>query len=148
MLPWVKNYHTKLQCTSYGRYRWKCLLFGISSGPEELQSHLLQVLEGLEGVIIADDILLFKGETHEEVLHNHDERIVALMDRAQQQTLKFNPDKLQFRLKELTFIGHIISDKGIKADPSKAPTIINMPTPVDIQSLLQFIGTINCLSAK
>jgi hypothetical protein len=46
--------------TTYGRYRWLRLPFGITSAPEEFQKRLLITLEGLEGVIcIADDILVF-----------------------------------------------------------------------------------------
>ena len=46
--------------TSYGRYRWKRLPFGISSAQEEFQMRLISALEGLEGIIcIANDILVF-----------------------------------------------------------------------------------------
>ena len=46
--------------TSYGRYRWTRLPFGVSSAPEEFQVRLMTALEGLEGTaLVADDILAF-----------------------------------------------------------------------------------------
>ena len=60
--------------TSYGRYRWLHLPFGVSSAPEEFQKQLLDALEGLEGIIcIADDILVYgEGDTKEDALKDHD----------------------------------------------------------------------------
>ncbi len=43
-------------------------------------------------------------------------------------------------------MGHIISDKGIKPEPDKITTIINMPTPRSKSDLLRIIGIINYLS--
>ena len=63
--------------TSYGRYRWLHLPFGISSAPEEFQIRLSAALEGLEGnVCKADDILIFgNGDTYEEAEVDHDKRL-------------------------------------------------------------------------
>ena len=60
--------------TSYGRYRWLCLLFGICSAPKEFQQRLLHALEGLKGIIcIGDDILIFgEGNTLAEAETDHD----------------------------------------------------------------------------
>ena len=50
--------------TSYGRYRWLRLPFGISSAPDEFQMGLATALEGLEGIINAADDILVCGEGH------------------------------------------------------------------------------------
>ena len=52
--------------TSYGRYRWQRLPFGISSAAEEFQKRLLDALEGLEGITcITDDVLVYgEGESY------------------------------------------------------------------------------------
>ena len=134
--------------TSYGRYRWKRLPFGISSAPEEFQIRLMTALEGLKGIaLVADDILVFgSGDTANEAEANHDECIIALLERAAIKNIKFNPDKFKFKQKELKFIGHIISADGMKIDPDKVAAINNMPPPSDKSSLLRFIGMVNYLS--
>ena len=46
--------------TMFGRYCYKCLPFGISSGPEVFYREMTCILEGIPGVICdIDDVLLF-----------------------------------------------------------------------------------------
>lgn len=68
--------------TSYGRYRWKRLPFGISSALEKFQMRLFSALEGLEGIIcISDDILVFReGTDFTAAEKDHDRCFVALME--------------------------------------------------------------------
>ena len=134
--------------TSYGRYRWLVLPNGISSAPEEFQMRLLQVLEGLSGIIvIADDILVFgSGDTEEEAEADHDRNLVALMERAEEMNLKFNKEKFQFKKKEVKYVGHILTANGIKADPEKVKAVSEMKAPSDVAGVRRFIGMINFLS--
>ena len=45
---------------------------------------------------------------------------------------------MKLRLKEIKYIGHIISEKGIKPDPKKIESILNMPAPTNINQLKRF----------
>ena len=134
--------------TSYGRYRWLRLPFGISSAPEEFQKRLLDALEGLDGTIcIADDILVYgEGESYDVAKVNHDRRLVALMERCVAKDIRLNPDKFKFALKELKFMGNIITDNGMRPDPDKVAAIVGMPTPTNKAGLLRFIGMATYLS--
>ena len=140
--------HMTTMHTSYGRYRWRRLPFGISSGPEEFQMRLISALEGLEGIIcIADDILVFgEGTDFTEAEKDHDRRFVALMERCLQKNIKLNPTKLQFKLTVVKFMGNIIIANGMKADPDKVTAITAMPTPRNKAALLRFLGMANYLS--
>ena len=134
--------------TSYGRYRWTRLPFGIGSAPEEFQMRLKTALEGLDGTFcIADDILVYgEGETYAEAEKNHDQRFTAFMDRCREKTIKLNPDKLQFKLREIKFMGNIVTDTGIRTDPDKVKAITEMEPPANKSALLRFIGMANYLS--
>ena len=95
-----------------------------------------EALEGLQDVYcIADDILVVgQGDTVEEANRNHDLNVLALMERAREKNLKFNPQKIQFKLSKISFMGHVISDLGVKPDPSKVKAAISdMPPPTDKQ---------------
>ena len=72
-------------------------------------------------------------------------RFIALMERCHQRNIKLNADKLQFNLKELKFMGTIISDQGMKPDPEKVAAITQMPTPQNKVALLRVIGMVNFL---
>lgn len=134
--------------TSYGRYRWLRLPFGITSAPEEFQMRLATALEGLEGIItVADDILVFgEGNTYEEAEKDHDRRFIALMECCTEKGIKLNIDKLQFKLKEVMFMGNIITDQGMKPDPGKLSAVTQMPPPSNKAGLMRFIGMANYLS--
>ena len=109
---------------------------------------LMSALEGLEGIAtIADDILVYGcGDTYEMAEADHDKNLVELMERAVERDIRFNPKKLKFKNKEIKFVGHILTQNGIKADPEKTSAILNMNAPHDRPSLLRFIGMINYLS--
>ena len=134
--------------TTYGRYKWLRLPFGISSAPEEFQKRLLGALEGLEGIIcIADDILVYgEGQDYDTAKVSHDRRVVALMERCMAKDIRMNPDKFRFSLKELKFMGNIITDKGMRPDPDKVAAITGMPAPTDRAGLLRFMGMATYLS--
>lgn len=40
-------------------------------------------------------------------------------------------------------MGHIVSARGIKADPGKIKTITEMPMPTDAANVKKFIGMVN-----
>ena len=134
--------------TPFGRYRWRRLPFGLNCSPEEFQRLLSECLEGLENIeVIADDILIFgAGDTEESAVNQHDEAFRALLQRARERNLKLNPDKLRFKLKEVSYMGHIIGENGVRVDPDKMSAIVNMPQPADTAAVQRLLGMVNFLS--
>ena len=94
-------------------------------------------LTGQRHYFISDEILVVdQGETREEANKQYDHNVLALMKHTQERNLKFNPQKNQFKLQNISFIGHVISYQGVKLDPSKVKAISDMPAPVDKQGLV------------
>ena len=51
--------------------------------------------------------------------------------------------KCEFWLKEVSFLGHVVSNGGIAVDPSKVRDVLNWKPPTDvreIQSFLELVG--------
>lgn len=72
--------------TPLGRFCYRRLPFGISSAPEYFQKRMMEVLEGLAGVIcMMDDILVF-GATQEE----HNRRLQAALERLEKAGITLN----------------------------------------------------------
>jgi len=138
---WMTTMHT-----SYGRYRLICLPFGITSAPEEFQMRLTTALEGLEGIICIADDIYGEGNDYEEAQKDHDRRFIALMECCHRKNIKLNAAKLQIKLKELKFMGTIISDQGMKPHPDKVAAITQMPPPETKAAFLCFLGIVNYLS--
>jgi len=107
--------------TPFGRYRWLRLLFGLSSAPEEFQRRQHQVVESLPGVLsIHDDILVYgEGDTYADAHQDHDRMLENLMKRCQERNVKLNKEKMKLRRNEVPYIGHVLTDKGLKPDPAR-----------------------------
>ena len=131
-----------------GRYRYKRMPFGISSGPEEYQRRQQEFLEGLNGVInIADDICIFGwGETVEEANEDHDRNLIALLNKCRDEDLRLSEKKMQFKLPSVTFMGNKLTDQGVKPDSNKVNAIREMPRPVDKAGVQRFWGMCQYLS--
>ena len=108
--------------TPFGRYCFHKLPFGISSAPEHFQKQMNNILRGMEGVLChMDDILIF-GNTQEE----HDTRLHKVLQKLQSQGVTLNRQKCEFSRRRLTFLGHIIDEKGISPDPQKTNAVQEM----------------------
>ncbi|GFS85112.1 transposon Tf2-9 polyprotein [Nephila pilipes] len=60
---------------------------------------------------------------------SHDTIMSKVLERARSLNIKFNPDKLQYRVSEVKYVGQIISKSGIKPDPDHIKAIVEMSTP-------------------
>lgn len=134
--------------TPFGRYRRLRLPFGLSSAPEEFQRRQHQVLEGIPGVLTIHDDILFYGEgnTYEEAHRDHDEKLKKLMLRCQERNVKLNKEKMRLRRSEVPYVGHLLTDKGLKPDPDKIRAMQEMPKPKDEGGVQRLIGFVNYLS--
>ena len=127
--------------TPLGRYWFNKLPFGISSAPEVFQSRMNTVLNGLEGVICLIDDVLIHGKDKNE----RDERLRKVFECLQKSGVTLNNDKCEFWKTELKFLGHMVSQDGVRADPDKTKAIINMKAPQSVTELRRFMGMINQL---
>ena len=107
--------------------------FGISSAPEEFQRRMHVIVQDLPGVeVIADDILVYGcGESEDEYMKDHDENLRRLLQRAREQNLKLNKKKLKLRLREVAYMGHLLTREGLRLDPIKVKAINDMPKPTN-----------------
>ena len=46
----------------------------------------------------------------------------------------------------MPFIGHLLTDKGLVADPEKVRALVQMETPTDAKALMRFLAIVNYLS--
>jgi hypothetical protein len=71
-------------------------------------------------VVFIDDILIYSKSEEE---HAHHLQVIPQRLREHQLYAKFN--KCAFWLKEVPFLGHIISVEGIVVDPSKVQEVLD-----------------------
>jgi hypothetical protein len=124
--------------TRYGLYEFLVMSFGLTNAPAYFMNLMNKVfMEYLYQfvVVFIDDILIYSlnEETHEDHL-----RLVLQKLRDNQLYAKFS--KCDFWLKEVAFLGHIVTDGGIKVDPGKISEIINWKQPKDASKIRSFFG--------
>ena len=96
-------------------YRFKRTPFGLSDGSEAFQKMMDKILFGIEGVRISIDDVIIYAKTMTELL----KRIRKVLDRYCQYNLKLNRSKCEFGVKQITILGHLVSERGIEPDVAK-----------------------------
>lgn len=80
--------------------------------------------------ILRDDILVAGcGETLEEAEANVDENLRKLLDKAGRVNLKINSKKMNLKKQQVRFMGHVITEDGVKPDPDKEKAVKSIPKP-------------------
>lgn len=52
------------------------------------------------------------------------------------------PDKCQFLRREVTYLGHVISENGLKPNPEKINAVVNYPILRTAKHIKQFLGLV------
>ena len=130
--------------TPFGKYRWLRMPFGVSPAPEEFQRRIDVALQGLQSVIaVHDDIIVWgSGATDQEASEDHDHKLRALLQRCRDVNLKLNRNKVELKQTQITYLGHIISSDGLRADPKKIDAVKQIPAPVDKAGVQRLLGMV------
>ena len=96
------------------------------------------VLRGMTWIsvlVYIDDIVVY-GKTF-EILRDKLEEVFTRLRKA---NLKLKPTKVKLFQEEITFLGHIVSARGIAMDPSKVQEILEWKQPRNVHEVRQFLG--------
>ena len=56
--------------------------------------------------------------------------------------MKFNPNEIQFKLKRVVYFGTIISEDGIRLDPTKVKAMVELPQPASKEDVRRLMGMV------
>jgi hypothetical protein len=129
---------TVFSCSA-GVYRYKRLSFGVNSASEQYQYEIQRVLTGLEGALNISDDIIIHGKGDEA----HDKNMEAAMKRIQESGLTLNPDKCQFRMTKLVFMGILASEKGIGPTEARVEAVNSAREPESASEVRSFLGLVN-----
>jgi hypothetical protein len=85
------------------------------------------------------------GATCEDAQRDHDVKVHALMRRCREKNTTLNADKLKHGCNEITFMGHLLTDKGLTPDPNKVRANLKMLKPTELAAVRRLIGFVNYL---
>jgi len=122
-------------------YQFKVLPFGLINSVAEFQKILDQVLgpEILQfAAVYVDDIQIASTS-----FQHHMQHLELIFKKLAEHNITINKKKSQFLKKTVTFLGHVISEKGVSMDPDKIQTIQNFQPPRTRKQVQSFLGFIN-----
>jgi hypothetical protein len=86
-------------------------------------------------VVFIDDILIYsKSES------DHEEHLRLVLQKLRDNQLYAKYSKCEFWIGEVPFLGHIISNGGISADPAKVKEIVVWSIPTTVTEIRSFLG--------
>ena len=121
-----------------GLWQFKVMPFGASTSPAVFERLMERVFAGLTYVtllIYLDDIIIY-GKTFEIHLEN----LKEVLRQLKEANLKLNAEKCLFFQTEVTFLGHLVSEKGISTAPEKVKSVQEWPIPTNVSEVRSFVG--------
>jgi hypothetical protein len=86
-------------------------------------------------VVFIDDILVYSRNEEE-----HEGHLRLVLQKLRDHKLYAKLSKCEFWLKQVAFLGHIISKGGISVDPSKVQDVLSWKTPASVSDIRGFLG--------
>ena len=86
-------------------------------------------------ILYLDDVLVFSASEED-----HLSRLDEVLGRLIASGLKLNGKKCRLFQRSLSYLGHIVSDKGVSMDPAKVERIQDWPVPANSGELASFLG--------
>ncbi len=127
--------------TPSGHYEYLVLPFGLTNAPAVFQGLVNSVLGDMINQFVfvyLDDILIFSPS-----LQLHTQHVRRVLQRLLENQLFVKAEKCEFHAESVTFLGHIISTRGIKPDPAKIEAVAKWPVPDSRKALQRFLGFAN-----
>ena len=119
-------------------YKCERMPFGLTNAPATFQRLMETCLGDLNlhwCIICLDDIVIFSKD-----LASHLETLEAVFWKLEKVGLKLKPSKCELLQWQLTYLGHVISTKGVATNEGKINAIKNWPTPTNVMEVWSFLG--------
>ena len=125
-----------------GSFEPMVIFFGLTNLPATFQAMMNELLRDLintgKVAVFIDDVIV--GIETEE---GHDELVAEVIRRLEENDLYVKPEKCQWKVKEVEFLGVVIGLKGIKMEKEKVKEVLEWLTPKYVKDVQKFLGLAN-----
>lgn len=121
-----------------GKYEFTRMPFGLKNAPATFQRVMDCILREFIGkccFVYMDDIIVFSSS-----LQEHKKDLMTILRKIGEAQLKIQPDKCEFFQKQVQFLGHTVSEDGVRPNTDKIEIIKKWPTPKTEKEVRQFLG--------
>ena len=124
--------------TRYGHYEFLVTPFRLTNAPTafmDLMNRMFRPYLDQFVVVFIDDILVYSRDEQE-----HEQHLKIVLQTLREKKLYAKLSKCDFWLKEVSFLGHIVSAEGIRVDPAKIEALVNWKPPQSVTEVKIFLG--------
>jgi hypothetical protein len=86
-------------------------------------------------VVFINDILVYSRSEEE-----HEEHLRLALQKLREHRLYAKLSKCEFWMKQVAFLGHVISKGGISVDPNKVQDVLSWNAPTSVGNIRGFLG--------
>jgi len=125
-------------------YCYKAMPFGLKNAGATYQRLMDRVLAPMLGrnVQAYVDDMVVTSQQREQHITNLEELFTTIT----KYMLKLNPEKCMFGVEARKFLGFLLTERGIEANPEKCAAIIAMRSPISVKEVQQLTGRMVTLS--
>ncbi|KAL0561469.1 hypothetical protein IC582_001897 [Cucumis melo] len=124
--------------SKYGHYEFIVMSFGLTNAPAvfmDLMNRVFREFLDTFVIVFIDDILIYSKT---EAEHEKHLRMVVQTLRDNKLYAKFL--KCEFWLKQVSFLGHVVSTVGVSVDPAKIEAVTGWTRPSTVSEVRSFLG--------
>jgi hypothetical protein len=119
----------------YGLYEYTVMSFGLTNAPAYFMYLMNKIfMEYLDKFVMPfiNDILVYS--------RSEEEQLRLALQKLREHRLYAKLSKCEFWMKQVAFLGHIISKGGISMDPSKVQDVLSWNAPTSVGDIRSFLG--------
>jgi hypothetical protein len=124
----------------YGLYEYLVMSFGLTNAPIHFM-YLMNLVFMSElnqfVVVFIDDILVYSKSMEE-----HEDHLRFVLQRLWEHQLYAKFSKCKFWIKEVPFLGHVVSPEGIVVNPGKVKEVLEWKPPMTVSEVRSFLGLV------
>jgi hypothetical protein len=127
-----EEWKTAIRCR-FGLFEYQVMPFGLCNAPGTFQHFVNDTFRDfIDDFLVAylDDLLIYSDN-----LKEHKRQVRLVLERLRAAGLYIKPEKCQFHVTEVAFLGFLISDKGIRMDPAKVDAVLSWPVPRSVHDI-------------
>ncbi|KAJ8753028.1 hypothetical protein K2173_008816 [Erythroxylum novogranatense] len=124
--------------TRYGHFEFLVMPFGLTNAPAVFMDLMNRVFKSFLDrfiIVFIDDILVYSKSDVE-----HEDHLRVTLETLRKNELYAKFDKCKFWLREVVFLGHVISERGVHVDPQKIEAVIKWEAPKNVTEVRSFLG--------
>ena len=121
------------------KYEFLRMPFGLCNASWTFTEAMKTVLDGVPNIHVYLDDILIMADSEKEMK----QLITQVLDRLRKHGMHINIDKCTFASKQVDYLGHLLTQSGIKKSPDNVRKIKNFKPPKIIKELQSFLGMVN-----